>query len=119
MPSRVIPKGNILVNLVMMNGMLPHIYKDPEVFDPDWFRPGREEEKVGGKFSYTTFGGGRHACGGEAYAYMKIKIIFSHLLRNFNLKLVSPFPKPNWSKFMPEPKGKVMVNYKKFHLPIN
>ncbi|KAK1683669.1 hypothetical protein QYE76_044517 [Lolium multiflorum] len=114
-----IPKGNILVNLVMVNGMLPHIYKDPEVFDPDRFRPVREEDKAGGKFSYTSFGGGRHACGGEAYAYMQIKIIFSHMLRNFELKLISSFPKPDWTKFMPEPKGKLMVSYKRFQLPSN
>jgi sterol 14-demethylase len=106
-----IPKGETLVNLVMLTSKLPHIYKDPEVYDPDRFRPGREEDKVGGKFSYTFFGGGRHACTGEAYSFMQIKIIWSHLLRNFHLKLLSPFPKTDWSKFVLEPKGKVMVNY--------
>ncbi|KAM0850400.1 hypothetical protein ACQ4PT_053107 [Festuca glaucescens] len=114
-----VPKGHTLVNLVMVNGKLPHIYKDPEVYDPDRFRPGREEDKVGGKFSYTSFGGGRHACGGEAYAYMQIKIIFTHLLRNFEMELISPFPKPDWTKFLPEPKGKVMVSYKRRGLPTN
>jgi sterol 14-demethylase len=114
-----IPKGNILVNLVMVNGMLPHIYKDPAVFDPDRFCPGREEDKAGGKFSYTSFGDGRHACCGEAYAYMQIKIIFNHILRNFELKLISSFPKPDWIKFMPESKGAVMVSYKRFQWPSN
>jgi sterol 14-demethylase len=114
-----VPRGHTLVNLVMVNGKLPHIYKDPEVYDPNRFRPGREEDKVGGKFSYTSFGGGRHACGGEAYAYMQIKIIFSHLLRNFEMELISPFPKPDWTKFLPEPKGKVMVSYKRRRLPTN
>ncbi|KAK1686093.1 hypothetical protein QYE76_046941 [Lolium multiflorum] len=113
----VIPRGDTLVNLVMVNNRLAHIYKDPMVYDPDRFRPGREEDKAGGKFSYTSFGGGRHACGGEAYAYMQIKIIFSHLLRNFEMELISSFPKPDWSKFLPEPKGKVMVSYKRCHLP--
>jgi len=114
-----VPKGHTLVNLVNVNGKLPHIYKDPEVYDPDRFRAGREEDKAGGKYSYTSFGGGRHACGGESYAYMQLKIIFSHLLRNFELELISSFPKPDWSKFLPEPKGKVMVSYKRRLLPIN
>jgi sterol 14-demethylase len=114
-----VPGGHTLVNLIMVNGMLPHIYKDPQVYDPDRFRAGREEDKAGGKFSYTSFGGGRHACGGEAYAYMQIKIIFSHLLRNFELQLLSSFPKPDWSKFLPEPKGKIMVSYKRRRLPSN
>uniref|UniRef100_A0ACD5UV40 Uncharacterized protein n=1 Tax=Avena sativa TaxID=4498 RepID=A0ACD5UV40_AVESA len=114
-----ISRGNTLVNLVVVNGKLPQIYKDPEVYDPDRFRHGREEDKVGGQFSYTSFGGGRHTCTGEAYAYMQIKIIFTHLLRNFELKLDSPFPKPDWSKITPEPKGKVMVSYKRRRLSSN
>ncbi|VAH40556.1 unnamed protein product [Triticum turgidum subsp. durum] len=112
-------KGDTLVNLVMLTSKLPHIYKDPEVYDPDRFRSGRDEDKVGGKFSYGIFGGGRHACAGEAYAFMQIKIIWSHLLRNFELKLTSPFPKADWSKYALEPKGKVMVNYKRRHLASN
>lgn len=96
----VILKGGTLVNLVMPTSKLPHIYMDPKVYDPDRFRSGRDEDKVGGKFSYTTFGGGRHVCAGEAYAIMQIKIIWSHLLRNFELELTSPFPKTDWSKYM-------------------
>ncbi|RLM58953.1 hypothetical protein C2845_PM18G10080 [Panicum miliaceum] len=56
------------------------------------FGPGREEDRAGGKFSYTASSGGRHACPGEACAYMQVKVIWSHLLRNFELKLVSSFP---------------------------
>ncbi|KAF6998579.1 hypothetical protein CFC21_014692 [Triticum aestivum] len=114
-----IPKGDTLVNLVMLTSKLSHIYKDPEVYDPYRFRPGREEDKVGGRFSYAIFGGGSHVCPGEAYAFLQIKIIWSHLLRNFELKLTSPFPKTDWSKFMLEPKGKVLVNYKRRHLESN
>ncbi|KAK1606902.1 hypothetical protein QYE76_030575 [Lolium multiflorum] len=108
-----IPAGDTLAHPVMLTSKLSHVYKDPEVFDPDRFRFGREEDKVGGKHSYTVFGGGRHACAGEAYGFMQIKIIWSHLLRNFELKLISSFPKKDWSKFVVEPKGKIMVSYKR------
>ncbi|KAF7005892.1 hypothetical protein CFC21_020990 [Triticum aestivum] len=114
-----IPKGDTLVNLVMLTSKLSHIYKDPEVYDPYRFHPGREEDKVGGKFSYAIFGGGSHACPGEAYAFLQIKIIWSHLLRNFEIKLTSPFPKTDWSKFVLEPKGKVLVNYRRRRLESN
>jgi sterol 14-demethylase len=109
-----IPKGHTLASPVVLNNSMPHIYKDPEVYDPDRFSPERAEDKAGGKFSYTSFGGGgNHGCFGEAYAYMQIKIIWSHLLRNFDLQLMSPFPKPDWSKFVLLPRGKVLVSYKR------
>lgn len=88
-----IPRGHTIASPTLYNNNLSYIYKDPDMYDPDRFSLAREEDKVGGKFSYTAFGGGRHRCVGEAYAYMQIKVIWSHLLRNFELELVSPFPK--------------------------
>jgi len=101
---------------MVVSNNLPYIYKDPHIYDPYRFSPGREEDKVGGKFSYTSFSGGRHACLGEHFAYMQIKVIWSYLLRNFELKLVSPFPEVEWEKFIPGPRGEVMVSYKRRHL---
>jgi len=59
-----IPKGHtFLATCMAVGNSLPYIYKDPHVYDPSRFRPGREEDKVGGgKYSYTSFGAGRHAC---------------------------------------------------------
>ena len=99
-----------------MGNSLPYIFKDPHVYDPSRFGPEREEDKVGGKFSYTPFSAGRHACLGKDFAYMQIEVIWSHLLRNFELKLVSPFPETDWGKVVPETKGKVMVTYKRQRL---
>ncbi|KAL6841656.1 hypothetical protein ACP4OV_028595 [Aristida adscensionis] len=87
--------------------------EDPGVYDPDRFGPEREEDRVGGRFSYTSFSGGRHSCPGEAFAYMQMQVIWSHLLRNFGLTLVSPSPETSWTNIIPEPKGKVLVNYKR------
>lgn len=112
-----IHRGHTIISPVLFNSSLPHIYKEPNVYDPDQFGPGREEDTVGGKFSYTPFGGGRHACVGEYYAYLQFKVIWSHLLRNFELKLESSFPETDWSKIVSEPKGRVMVSYKKRLLP--
>lgn len=112
-----IPRGHTIVSPVLFNNYIPQIYKDPDVFDPNRFRPDREEDKVGGKFSYAVFGGGRHACPGEAYAYMQLKAIWSYLLRNFELELVSPFPETSWRNIVLEAKGKVMVSYKRRRMP--
>lgn len=67
----------------------------------------------GGAFSYIGFGGGRHGCMGETFAYMQIKTIWSILLRNFELETVSPFPEPDLESMVVGPKGECRVRYKR------
>ncbi|CAM0907696.1 unnamed protein product [Alopecurus aequalis] len=109
----VVPEGHTVASPLVIHNRLPHVYKDPERYDPDRFGPGRGEDGAGGMFSYTAFGGGRHACIGEAFAYMQMKVIWSHLLRNFEMEMVSPFPETDWNVVLPGPKRKVMVSYKR------
>ncbi|KAJ4968136.1 hypothetical protein NE237_014837 [Protea cynaroides] len=114
-----IPKGHIVATSPAFANRLPHIYKDPNRYDPDRFAVGREEDKAVGPFSYISFGGGRHGCLGEPFAYLQIKAIWSHLLRNFELELVSPFPEIDWNAMVVGVKGKVMVRYKRRQLSVN
>ncbi|GFY99913.1 similar to CYTOCHROME P450 51G1 [Actinidia rufa] len=114
-----IPKGHIVATSPAFANRLPHIFKEPDTYDPDRFAPGRDEDKVAGAFSYISFGGGRHGCLGEPFAYLQIKAIWSHLLRNFELELISPFPEIDWNAMVVGVKGKVMVRYKRRELPIN
>ncbi|XP_037438955.1 obtusifoliol 14-alpha demethylase-like [Triticum dicoccoides] len=111
-----IPGGHNIVIPTALNNKLACVYSDPHVYDPDRFALGREEDKVGGKYSFTSFSGGRHACPGMVFAYMQIKVIWSHLLRNFDLKLISPYPQVDWSMIGLLPKGKVMISYKRRQL---
>lgn len=108
-----IPKGHIVATSPAFSNRLPHVFKDPDTYDPDRYAPGREEDKVAGAFSYISFGGGRHGCLGEPFAYLQIKAIWSHLLRNFELELVSPFPEIDWNAMVVGVKDKVMVRYKR------
>nr|QNS29935.1 cytochrome P450 [Nothapodytes nimmoniana] len=114
-----IPKGHIVATSPAFANRLQYIYKDPDTFDPDRFAPERDEDKVAGAFSYISFGGGRHGCLGEPFAYLQITAIWSHLLRNFELELISPFPEIDWNAMVVGVKGKVMVRYKHRELPIN
>ncbi|XP_022737972.1 sterol 14-demethylase-like [Durio zibethinus] len=114
-----IPKGHIVATSPAFANRLPYIYKDPDTYDPDRFSVGREEDKAAGAFSYISFGGGRHGCLGEPFAYLQIKAIWSHLLRNFELELVSPFPEIDWNAMVVGVKGKVMVHYKRRQLSVN
>ncbi|XP_006658705.3 obtusifoliol 14-alpha demethylase-like [Oryza brachyantha] len=108
-----VPRGHGLACYIAFNHRLGRVYRDPGEYDPDRFGPERKEDKAAGKFAFTAFGGGRHACLGEAYAFLQIKAIWSHLLRNFELELVSPFPEVEVNNMMPGPGGKVMVSYKR------
>ncbi|KAL0365629.1 UNVERIFIED_CONTAM: Sterol 14-demethylase [Sesamum angustifolium] len=114
-----IPKGHIVATSPAFANRLPHIYKDPDTYDPERFAPGRDEDKAAGAFSYISFGGGRHGCLGEPFAYLQIKAIWSHLLRNFEMELISPFPEIDWNAMVVGVKGKVMVRYKRRALPLN
>ncbi|KAJ6804004.1 obtusifoliol 14-alpha demethylase [Iris pallida] len=114
-----IPKGHIVATSPAFANRLPHIFKDPDSYDPDRFAPGREEDKASGAFSYISFGGGRHGCLGEPFAYLQIKAIWSHLLRNFEFELVSPFPEPDWNAMVVGVKGEVMVKYRRRKLAVD
>ncbi|XP_006648586.1 obtusifoliol 14-alpha demethylase-like [Oryza brachyantha] len=110
-----VPAGRLLASPLVVNNLLPYVYKDPHVFDPDRFAAGRAEDKGGagaGDLAYVAFGAGKHACMGEGYAYQQIKVILSHLLRKFELKLESPFPEPENMLSM-RPRGEVMVSYRR------
>ena len=108
-----VPEGHTVASPLVIHNRLPDVYRNPERYEPDRFGPGRKEDGAGGAFSYTAFGGGRHACVGEALAYMQMKVIWSHLLRNFEMEMVSPFPETDWNVVMLGPKGKAMVTYKR------
>ena len=68
---------------------------------------------MGGKLSDLSFGAGRYSCLGENYALMQIKVIWSYLLRNFELELITPFPEQEHERILPGPRGKVMVTYRR------
>ncbi|XBH55264.1 hypothetical protein VPH35_077386 [Triticum aestivum] len=114
-----IPKGHIVATSPAFANRLPHIFKNPDSYDPDRFAAGREEDKVAGAFSYISFGGGRHGCLGEPFAYLQIKAIWTHLLRNFEFELVSPFPENDWNAMVVGIKGEVMVSYKRRKLVVD
>lgn len=114
-----IPKGHIVATSPACANRLPHIYKDPDSYDPDRFAPGRDEDKLAGQFSYISFGGGRHGCLGEPFAYLQIKAIWSHLLRNFEFEPISSFPETDWNAMVVGVKGKVMVRYKRRKLLVD
>lgn len=70
-----IPKGHIVGTSPAFANRLPYVYKDPDTYNPDRFAPGNEEDVKAGQFSYISFGGGRHGCLGETFAYMQVSVL--------------------------------------------
>ena len=105
-----IPKGDTLFLSPAVSGRLDTIYTNPEKFDPDRFAPGREEDKLK-QFSFVGFGGGRHGCMGETFAYLQIKTIWSVLLRKYNMEIVGELPKPDYSAMVVGPTHPCLVKY--------
>jgi len=83
-----VPKGHIVATSPAFAHRLESVYTDPDQYKPERFREPNPEDK-GAFASFIGFGGGRHGCMGETFAYMQIKTIWSILLRNFEFELVN------------------------------
>ncbi|MFM9977304.1 MAG: cytochrome P450 [Sphingomonadaceae bacterium] len=81
--------------------MMPEHWPDPKRFDPMRFTP--EASRGRHKYAWVPFGGGAHMCLGLHFAYMQIKILMWHMLREHRIALAPdsgakwqswPIPKP-------------------------
>lgn len=86
-----VPAGDIVAASPNFSHVLPTVFDRPLAYEPDRFAPPREEDKRK-PFSFIGFGGGRHACIGQNFAYLQIKSIWSVLIRNFDFQLLDPVP---------------------------
>lgn len=83
-----IPAGSLAFYSIVASHMLPSIFANPTIFDPDRFAPPREEHKKH-PYALVGFGGGPRICIGINFAQVEIKAMVSHILRNYQLELVS------------------------------
>jgi len=93
---------------------LPHIFREPDHYDPDRFGPGREEDRRT-QFALIGFGGGKHRCMGAAFAYQQIKVIWTVLLRKYDLELASGNFQPDYSTFVVGPRPPCVIRYRRRH----
>lgn len=101
--SYIIPAGDVVAVSPNFNHVLPQIFERPESYEPDRFMPPRDEDKKK-PFAYMGFGGGRHACIGQNFAYLQIKSIWSVLLRNFDFEMLDPVPEADYDSMVIGPK---------------
>ncbi|MBX9255730.1 cytochrome P450 [Desmonostoc muscorum CCALA 125] len=82
-----VPAGWQLYYSIRTTHQIEEIYSQPERFDPERFSPQRQEHKKY-PFSLVGFGGGPRVCIGIAFAKMEMKIVASHLLRNYHWEIL-------------------------------
>lgn len=83
-----VPAGVRAFYSIIGSHMMPNIFANPEIFDPDRFAPPREEDRKN-PYALVGFGGGPRICIGMNFAQIEIKTMVSHILRNYTLELVS------------------------------
>ncbi|KOC68891.1 Cytochrome P450 4g15 [Habropoda laboriosa] len=79
-----IPAGCTVVIGTFKLHRQPHIYPDPDVFNPDNFLPENTANRH--YYAYVPFSAGPRSCVGRKYAMLKLKIVLSTILRNFRVK---------------------------------
>jgi sterol 14-demethylase len=114
-----IPKGDIVLTAPAFGRFDEGCFKGCDDFDPDRFdkgeknadgtHTGRAEDAP--PFSFVGFGGGMHACMGQQFAYLQLKIVLSILLKHFDLEMTGPFPQPDYEAMVVGPKGNCPVRY--------
>ena len=108
----IIPQGDIVVVSPSVAHRLPNVFKDPGQFNPERFL-GEQAEDQQEKFSFIAFGGGRHNCLGEKFAYLQVKIIWSILLRRFDFQLCQAHPEPDYSALVVGPKSPCLIRFRR------
>lgn len=81
-----IPGGTNVAYSSWLTHHLPHVYPDPEAFDPERFAPGEEKKLKPG--AYVPFGRGQRLCIGMRFGEMEVKAVAVSLLQHFHLELL-------------------------------
>ncbi|KAF5286988.1 hypothetical protein FQA39_LY16102 [Lamprigera yunnana] len=91
-PSVHLKKGAIVWIPIHASHRNPEIYPNPDRFDPERFSD--ENKSTMHPYSFFSFGVGPRMCIGNRFALMEIKLLFSYMLRTFNIvvndKTVTP-----------------------------
>jgi sterol 14-demethylase len=108
----VIPRGEIVMVCPVVTHRMTEIYTNTLEFDPFRFLPPRDEGAQ--KYAFIAFGGGRHACLGEKFAFLQIKAIWSELLTKFDFELANPEEvQVDYTALVAEPINPCRVRYRR------
>jgi len=60
-----------------------------------------------------SFGGGAHMCSGRRFGYLQVSTIWTILLRDFDMEMVTPLPKPAYNDMVVGPDAPIMMKFKR------
>lgn len=106
----IIPKGDIVVTSPAVAGRLASVFSNPDSYDPDRFSEERNEQKT--QYGYLGFGAGMHACMGQQFGLLQVKVLMSVLLRCYKFEPIEKeFPEPDYTAMVVGPKNHCRVRY--------
>ena len=108
----MVKAGGLAMVSPALSHRLPEVFADPDRYDPDRFGPERQEDRRA-KHALIGFGGGHHRCIGQYFAQQQIKVIWSVLFRRFDLTLVNPRVRPDYSTFVVGPRLPCRLRYRR------
>jgi cytochrome P450 len=80
-----IPAGATVTLSPYVTHRLPHVWDQPDRFDPDRFAPERESERP--RYAFFPFGGGPRMCIGNNFALMEAPALLAMIMHSYQLKL--------------------------------
>jgi sterol 14alpha-demethylase len=84
------PKGWLTMLCPPVAHRLPHVFADPDRYDPDRFGPARAEDRQPN--ALIGFSGGFYRCPGSGFGTAEIKVALGLLLEQFAVELVDSDP---------------------------
>ena len=121
--QHTIPKGDVVGLCAPASNLDPRYWHDATEFKPSRFASGSDEavtfnsRSVGhGKDDQAfmlSFGGGAHMCSGRRFGYLQVSTIWTILLRDFEMEMTTPVPKPAYNDMVVGPDGPIIMRYKR------
>lgn len=102
-----IPAGAVIEICQYVTHRHPDFWENPEVFDPERFRPEIAASRP--RSAYFPFGGGPRICIGNNFAMMEAQIALAVMAQRYRLKLVPDHPVEPDPKFTLRPRYGVKV----------
>lgn len=106
-----IPKGTWIAVSPSVAHQIESVFSNPKGFCPHRFGPPQFEDKQ--PFAYIAFGGGRHKCMGNAFAFLQVKSILAYMLRNYEFELYGDKVEADFQGLVIGPKMPIRVRYRK------